>query len=166
MKNLLKNISLSLISVFLMSQARAETQLSNCDKDEEIFYSCGTGKKVISFCASPKGSSSGYLEYRFGLPQKIELRYIVTKQDSSKIFNRAEVLGASNASTVIWFENNGINYALNDPVKGDTVMEVIKNEKTISRLTCKKDFQGDTAAASNFIEEKDQKAFFKLHGHE
>ncbi|WP_211460488.1 hypothetical protein [Collimonas silvisoli] len=166
MNNFLNKISLSLIFIFSMSQGHANTKISNCERGEEVFYSCGTGKKIISFCASPKESSSAYLEYRFGVPKKIELSYKATEKDLSKKFNRAEMWGASNASTVIWFENNGVDYILSDPVKGDTTMEIIKNQKIISKLTCKEDFYGATAAASNFIEEKEQKEFFNLHGHE
>jgi len=47
---------------------------SLCESAEEILFSCHAGKKIISICASKDlARDRGYLQYRFGLPAKIEL---------------------------------------------------------------------------------------------
>jgi hypothetical protein len=159
-----RNSTLLLTLILLISTACAEVKTSNCDKKEEILFSCSTGKKIISFCASPKDFRPAYLEYRFGTPKMIELSYKVVEHDSVNKFSRAEVLGASSSSTEIWFENNGVNYVLGDPVKGDAALEIVKQKKIITRLVCKKDFLGDTSMPSVLIEQQNSSEFFKLYG--
>jgi hypothetical protein len=45
-----------------------------CLKDEDNIFSCSAGKKVISVCASKDlAADHGYLQYRFGVPNKVEL---------------------------------------------------------------------------------------------
>jgi hypothetical protein len=151
-------------SIFTSGIASAEVELSNCHKKEEIFFSCSTGKKIISFCSSPKGIHPGYLEYRFGTPEKIELRYKAAEGYIDKKFSRANILGASGASTEIWFKNNEFSYILGDPIKGNSTLEIVKQKKIIARLVCEKDFSGNTSMHSDFIEEKTSDDFFKLYG--
>jgi hypothetical protein len=61
-------------------------------------------KKTVSLCASKNAGASSYLEYRFGTRENIELRYRGLP-GTQAAFSRAEILGASNASTVVWFTN-------------------------------------------------------------
>jgi hypothetical protein len=51
---------------------------SLCTKDERIIFSCPVKRpaKIVSVCASKDLTSDrGYLQYRFGLPGKIELEF-------------------------------------------------------------------------------------------
>ena len=59
------------------SSAVEESVSSLCAPMERPLFSCTSGTKVISVCASPDLSgSSGYLKYKFGRSQhKIELSY-------------------------------------------------------------------------------------------
>lgn len=53
--------------------AAAATQKSLCTAQETVVFSCRTGEKVVSACASPDtGRSQGYLQYRFGKPEAPE----------------------------------------------------------------------------------------------
>src|SRR6266851_2325141 len=59
---------------------KAGTLLPNtlCAKDERIIFSCPVKRpaKIVSICASKDLTSEhGYLQYRFGLPGKIELEF-------------------------------------------------------------------------------------------
>ncbi len=162
----LRNSVYLLIFMSSINVGLAKAQTTHCVKNEDILFSCSTGKKIISFCASPKGIHPAYLEYRFGTSKTLELNYKATEGDATNKFSRAEVLGASSSSTEIWFTNNDVSYILGDPVKGDAAIEIIKQRKIIARLVCKKDFKGDTSLPSDFIEQKNSKDFFKLYGTE
>ncbi len=51
-----------------------------CSIAEINVFSCGAGKKVISVCASKDvAADRGYLQYRFGATQKVELTVPATK---------------------------------------------------------------------------------------
>jgi hypothetical protein len=53
--------------------ARAKAQ-SHCVSDEVAVFTCMVGKKVVSICASKVlNESQGYLQYRFGARNSIEL---------------------------------------------------------------------------------------------
>jgi hypothetical protein len=45
-----------------------------CLSDEDNVFSCSTAKKIIAVCASKDlGADHGYVQYRYGLPNKAEL---------------------------------------------------------------------------------------------
>src|ERR1044072_10023016 len=49
-----------------------------CEKGERVIFSCPVKRpaKIVSLCASKNlTSETGYLQYRFGLPGKIELQF-------------------------------------------------------------------------------------------
>src|SRR5213592_3963102 len=51
---------------------------SLCAKDERIIFSCPIKRpaKIVSVCASKDLTSDrGYIQYRFGLPDKVELEF-------------------------------------------------------------------------------------------
>src|SRR2546430_9257893 len=54
------------------------TLFRSCAKDERIIFSCPVKRpaKIVSICASKNlTSEQGYLQYRFGLPGKVELEF-------------------------------------------------------------------------------------------
>jgi hypothetical protein len=126
-----------------------------CTPDEQVFFSCELPKKIVSLC-SAGNAGAGYMEYRFGQPGDIELRYR-GGSGANAAFMRTDVLGASNAADVIWFENRGVHYVLNFPVRGAPSLEVIKSGRTLARMSCKNGWgssSGDPAARSPFIVDK------------
>ena len=49
---------------------------SLCNAQEQVIFSCSLGKKMVSVCASNDFSaSSGYLQYRFGQKDALELAF-------------------------------------------------------------------------------------------
>lgn len=62
----------------ITSAARASHQASFCERGEEVVFSCRSGRKQVSVCASADAApGAGYLEYRFGLARPgapLELR--------------------------------------------------------------------------------------------
>ena len=134
-----------------------------CTPGEQVFFSCEMQKKIVSLCAVDNADSR-YMEYRFGQPGKIELRYRGgTGQNAA--FTRTEVVGANNASDVIWFENQGVHYVLNFPMRGGPTLEVIKSGQSLARMACKNGWgssTGDPVAPSPFIVDKPASSYFDL----
>src|ERR1041385_3044873 len=70
-------------------EARSLVPTSLCAKDEKVIFSCPLMRsaKMVSLCSSPKlTKDAGYLQYRFGLPGKIELEFPDHRADSLKVF--------------------------------------------------------------------------------
>ena len=60
--------------IFWIASASVNAAPTLCLKNEDNIFSCSAGKKVISVCASKDLTAEhGYLQYRFGLPDKVEL---------------------------------------------------------------------------------------------
>jgi hypothetical protein len=63
-----------IITIFCVLSASADAAHPLCLTNEDNIFSCTAGKKVISVCASKDLTADhGYLQYRFGLPNKVEL---------------------------------------------------------------------------------------------
>jgi hypothetical protein len=65
----------ALIAMFCTLSASAYAAPALCLNDEQDIFSCHTAtKKIISVCASKDlAPDHGYLQYRFGLPDKVEV---------------------------------------------------------------------------------------------
>jgi hypothetical protein len=154
--------SLVLAATLSTSFAKAATK-NLCTPGERVFFSCELQKKIVSLCTADK-DGSGYMEYRFGQPGNIELRYRGGPAPTPA-FTRSTELGASNAADVIWFENQGVYYVLNFPVRGAPSLEVIKGGRPLALMACKNGWgssSGDPAARSPFIVDKPAGSYSEL----
>jgi hypothetical protein len=157
-------LSLSLLGfqAHAVKVENAATQ-TNCQLHEKVFFSCPSGKKKISMCESSEPEAEQYIEYRYGTSKKIELRFKGSKTDVPKKFSRAEISGASNSGTTIWFKNNDTYYTLNAPVRGGPYLEVLLHGERIARLACNDGWGavvGNLDNSSSSIETKSQAEFF------
>jgi hypothetical protein len=60
--------------IFCTLSASAKAAPTPCLDNEDNIFSCSAGKKIISVCASKDlAADHGYLQYRFGSPNKVEL---------------------------------------------------------------------------------------------
>jgi len=95
---------------------------SLCERDEKIVFNCTVGKqpKTISLCSSKRlTKEQGYLQYRFGLPGKIELEYPNERQRPQDAFKYSHYFRAQVDSTEISFTSNGYEYAIVDDYNGE-----------------------------------------------
>lgn len=155
----------SYLSIFILSAFTANAMadpVSNCKNNEQIFFSCTAEKKIMSICASPRNSEINYLEYRFSKAGKDEFIYRVDSSDPKKRFLRTQVIGSSSASTMIWFDNGGYVYILNDPLKGNPSVSVRKSGKEIGRTQCTGNFAGDVDMPNKNIQQKSSSDYFNL----
>lgn len=110
-----------------------------------------------------KGEAEEYIEYRFGTPKRVELHYKGTSKDIPRKFFRAEIDGANNSGTAVWFSNKGTYYVFSAPVRGGPFLDVVIRGKRVSRVACVGKWAGvigDLDTISNAIEVKSQAAFF------
>lgn len=95
---------------------------SLCEKDEKIVFSCPIRKpaKIVSLCSSKElTKESGYLQYRFGLPGKIELEFPKQREQTQSAFKYSHYFRAQFDLTEISFSQDGHQYAIFDDYNGE-----------------------------------------------
>src|SRR5215471_4158072 len=95
---------------------------SLCARDERIIFSCPIKRpaKIVSLCASKDLTSDrGYLQYRFGLPEKVELEFPRDRAGSQQKFQYSHYFRAKVDLTEISFTINGYEYQVTDDYNGE-----------------------------------------------
>jgi hypothetical protein len=95
---------------------------SLCAKDERIIFSCPVKRpeKIVSVCASKDLTSErGYLQYRFGLPGKIELEYPKDRTGTQQKFKYNHYFRAQFDMTEIGFTIDGYEYSVFNDYNGE-----------------------------------------------
>jgi len=93
-----------------------------CAKNERIIFSCPIRRpaKIVSLCASKDlASDRGYLQYRFGLPENIELEFPKDRTGSPQKFQYSHYFRAQVDMTEISFTLNGYQYQITDDYNGE-----------------------------------------------
>lgn len=93
-----------------------------CARDERVIFSCLVKRpaKVVSVCASKElTSEAGYLQYRFGLPGKIELEYPKDRTRTQEKFHYTHYFRAQVDLTEISFTIDGNEYKVFDDYNGE-----------------------------------------------
>ena len=93
-----------------------------CASDERVIFSCPVKRpaKIVSVCASKELTSDrGYLQYRFGLPGKIELEYPKDRKGTPEQFHYTHYFRAQFDLTEISFTINGYEYQVFDDYNGE-----------------------------------------------
>lgn len=80
-----------------------------CKPDEQVVFGCHSKDKMISLCASPE-TSNGYLQYRFGTPDKIELEYPTQRTSLKGNFFHSFEPYSGGYSKRVRFENGKVQY--------------------------------------------------------
>ena len=93
-----------------------------CATSERVIFSCPIRRpaKIVSLCASQDLSSEkGYLQYRFGLPGKIDLEYPAERNGTQEKFHYTHYFRARVDLTEISFTNDGYEYEITDDYNGE-----------------------------------------------
>src|SRR4051812_9756140 len=84
---------ISCIAFIASAGAGAAALPTHCNSEEEAYFNCQIkgSKKIASVCGAGFNSTTrdpGYLQYRFGLPERIEFKYPATtaKEDMKDRF--------------------------------------------------------------------------------
>jgi hypothetical protein len=119
-----------------------------CQKNEDNLFSCSTGKKLISVCAS-KGwaADRGYLQYRFGPAGKPELT--IPSENSTppaKSANSRSLTFSGGGGAYLRFSAGGYDYVVYTAISSNwgekAGVAVEKNGKRRAHIVCK----GETAS--------------------
>lgn len=111
---------------------------SLCTKGEHIIFSCRLKRpaKIVSLCASKDlARKRGYLQYRFGLPARVELEFPKDRKGTQEQFQYTHYFRFQVDLTEINFSIDGNQYQIFDAYNGE--------EKPVS------DEQGVTVTPSN-----------------
>ncbi len=93
-----------------------------CVKDERVIFSCPVKRpaKIVSVCASKDLTGDrGYLQYRFGLPGKIELEFPKDRTGTQEKFHYTHYFRAQFDLTEINFTIDDYEYQVFDDYNGE-----------------------------------------------
>ena len=108
-----------------VAPAVSVTQLAGslCENTEKIVFSCtvaGKSAKTVSLCSSKElTKDKGYLQYRFGLPGRIELEFPNSRDQSRSAFKYSHYFRAQFDQTEISFTSDGYEYSIFDDYNGE-----------------------------------------------
>ncbi|WP_316681797.1 hypothetical protein [Ralstonia flaminis] len=118
------------------SDSLRSNETTLCYPHEDVYFSCDTGNKIISVCASGNiKSSRGYVQYRAGQPSEIELEYPKNPYPPKGIFSISEIIGGNFNGVHLKFKSGRYNYIIyQSSVSG---VYVKKDGKIVSNLICR-----------------------------
>ncbi len=95
---------------------------SLCARTEKIVFSCTLkpAAKIVSLCSSKHLTKTrGYLQYRFGLPGKVELEFPKQRERSQEAFKYSHYFRALVDRNAISFTSDGYEYVVFSDYEGD-----------------------------------------------
>jgi hypothetical protein len=102
-----------IVALLLPSPIFAASAYTHCKPGETIVFSCSTGSRVLSVCASPDISkNAGYLQYRYGLKDNPEFVYPETPQHPAGLFTPGTQPLAGGGMTFLQFKNGAYTYTV------------------------------------------------------
>ena len=131
-KNLLIWLCLLTFSTVFAAPSEEETL---CAPHEDIYFSCHEGRKIISVCASGNISPvNGYVQYRIGRPNAIEMEYPDMPNSPKEHFYLSNISGGNLNFTHLKFTSSKYNYVV---FAGDVSGVYVKKDgKTLANLRC------------------------------
>ncbi|MCC8403888.1 hypothetical protein LJ655_18675 [Paraburkholderia sp. MMS20-SJTN17] len=106
-----------------------------CQLHEEVYFSCQTENKIISLCASGNISpNNGYVQYRFGTLDQIELQYPDRPYPPKNRFLISDVAEGSVSFTHVKFKSGEYNYVIYQGFPSGLYIK--RKGKLVSNLTC------------------------------
>lgn len=110
------------LSALAVSATPAQLQVGSlCESSETIIFNCTVAKaKIVSLCSSKELTKDrGYLQYRFGLPGKIELEYPKQREQTQSAFKYSHYFRAQFDQTELSFTSDGYEYTIFDDYNGE-----------------------------------------------
>ena len=108
-----------------------------CEPHEEVYFSCPIDKKIISLCASGNISpNNGYVQYRFGTADHIELEFPGKPYPPRNRFSISDISEGNLNFTHIKFNSGNYNYVVYQGFLSGVYVK--KSGKLVSNLFCEK----------------------------
>lgn len=108
-----------------------------CAKYEEIYFSCHLQEKdsIVSICSSVNNSpKEGYIQYRYGTHENIELNFPKNKIPPQGIFSLTDVSEGSIRGMHIKFTRGAYTYVVSSVMPGG--LYVTRNNKVVFDAYC------------------------------
>jgi len=119
----MKTIALMFVIICCAGAAAATAQTpSHCSVSEDVIFSCRIkgSIKILSLCGSKQLSKdTGYLQYRFGPPDVVELAFPKERKDSLSRFLYHHYFRAQMDLTSVSFKSGGYKYSIYDYYEGE-----------------------------------------------
>ena len=132
---------LASLFVFVTSACAAQSDpdslgVTLCAADEDIYFSCPLlGDKIVSLCASNNTNPiSGYIQYRYGTADQIEMYYPDKMAPPNNRFSLVDASEGSVNKNIIKFKNGQYTYLLSQAFV--SYLTVLRGEKVVLRRTC------------------------------
>jgi hypothetical protein len=123
------------LTMTIMSTLAQADEMTLCHQHEEIYFSCSTGNKIVSLCASGNISpSNGYVQYRFGTPDHIELEFPSEPNPPRKSFSISDISGGNLNFVHVRFKSGGYDYVIYQGFPSGVYVK--KNGKAVLNSTC------------------------------
>ena len=109
-----------------------------CEPAEKIVFSCPivNTRKIVSLCSSKElTKDKGYLQYRYGVPGKIELEFPGQREQTQKAFKYSHYFRAQFDMTDISFVNGDTEYSVFDDYNGE--QRPVRHEQGVKITTPK-----------------------------
>jgi hypothetical protein len=140
---------------------------SLCASDERVVWSCETvrERKLASICSSKALSkTSGYVQYRFGRPDQVEMEFPRERVNTQAAFTYSRYTRPLVTYLRLEFVNNGFTYTITDdanseekPARRDasiTVKPAVAGAAE-TQLRCRKPFVGSLMALEDVVQRED-----------
>jgi len=136
-----------------------------CAKDERVIFACMLKQpaKIVSVCASKNlTSETGYLQYRFGSPGRVELEFPKDRTGTQQKFKYNHYFRARVDLTEINFSVDGVSYSVFDDYQAEEKPAVSEQGVAINwpgttkkevRLTCRTKPKADFADLQDVLRE-------------
>jgi hypothetical protein len=114
-----------------------KTSPTLCASGEQIIFSCPTKRsaKIVSLCASRDLTKQrGYLQYRFGAADKVELEFPQSRLGSQQVFQYSHYFRAQVDLTAISFSVGGYEYSIFHDYNGEEKPPVAESGVKVTTL--------------------------------
>ena len=109
-----------------------------CEQTEKIVFSCPivNSRKTVSLCSSNElTKEKGYLQYRYGVPGKVELEFPTKRDQTQTAFKYSHYFRAQFDMTDISFVNGDTEYSVFDDYNGEE--KPVRHEQGVKITTPK-----------------------------
>jgi hypothetical protein len=139
-------LALALMGAAAPAQAAGKA-VTLCKPDEAVVFSCSSGARYASVCASKDISKSqGTMQYRSGSPDKLELIYPQTPGQPAKDFTGGWLMFSGGGGAFLRFSNGPYEYTVfsatgkwgpNDSALDEEGVAIRKDGKEFSNFVCR-----------------------------
>lgn len=121
---MIKGAAMSIFSMFFFAGVAMaqDAEKTLCESSETIYFSCNleSSNKIVSVCASRNSDPShGYVKYRFGNLNKIDIEYPDKDVTPINVFRMTDASEGSMNGLHLKFIKNGYTYVVSSQSPGE-----------------------------------------------